>query len=228
MRIRAFFLLSLSAAAAVGLLSAVVTVVSEWRQANSAAQAQQLAMAIRAGLGATEHLALERGYYLADVLIDGPVEPAERAKIDKLKAETDSAFADMIDRLNGSGIAEAAAKVPEVRQIVARLVALRAEGDRALAVAMVARDRTTVDTLFTRLMKLPGETDRILDPVENALSRFDSESARFIAIARLGWEMRDLSSRRSALYNTALGTQKPIGAAGMEKMAAVSYTHLTL
>jgi methyl-accepting chemotaxis protein len=219
MRIRAFFLLSLSAAAAVGLLSSVVMVGTEWRHASAAAQAQQLALAIRAGLGVTEHLALERGYYLADVLIEGPVEPAERAKIDKLKAETDSAFAEMIDRLNDSGIAEAAARVPELRQIVEQLVALRAEGDRALAVALVARDRITVDTLFSRLMKLPGETERILDPVENALSGLDSESARFIAIARLGWEMRDLSSRRSALYNTALGTQKPIGAAGIEKMA---------
>ena len=219
MRIRAFFLMSLSAAAAVGLLSAVVTVVSEWRQASSAAQAQQLALAIRAGLGATEHLALERGYYLADVLADAAVDAGERAKIDKLKAETDSAFAEMISRLDGSGIAEATAKIAELRRIVARLVDLRAEGDRALAVALVARDRNTVDTLFQRLLKLPGETDRILDPVENALSRLDSESARFIAIARLGWEMRDLSSRRSALYNTALSTQKPIGAAGMEKMA---------
>ena len=219
MRIRSFFLVSLSAAAAVGLLSAVVTVVSEWRQASAAAQAQQLALAIRAGLGATEHLALERGFYLADVLADGAIEADERAKIDKLKAETDTAFAEMIDRLNASGIAEAIAKVPELRQILARLSELRAEGDRAMAVPLVARDRNTVDTLFPRLLKLPGETDRVLDPVENALSQLDSESARFIGLARLGWEMRDLSSRRSALYNTALGTRKPIGAAGMEKMA---------
>jgi len=219
MRIRSFFLLSLSAAAAVGLLSAVVTVVSEWRQASAAAQAQQLALAIRAGLGATEHLALERGYYLADVLVEDPINASERARIDKFKAETDVAFAEMIDRLNGSGIAEAIAKVAELRQIVAKLVELRAEGDRALALPLAARDRNTVDTLFLRLLKLPGETDRILDPVENALSGLDSESARFIAVARLGWEMRDLSSRRSALYNTALGTKKPIGAAGYEKMS---------
>jgi methyl-accepting chemotaxis protein len=219
MRIRAFFLLSLSAAAAVGLLSAVVTVASEWRQASSAAQAQQLTLAIRAGLSATEHLALERGYYLADVLAEAAIDAGERAKIDKLKTDTDSAFAEMIDRLNGSGIAEATAKVAELRQIVARLVDLRAEGDRAMALALAARDRNTVDTLFQRLLKLPGETDRILDPVENALSRLDSGSARFIAVARLGWEMRDLSSRRSALYNTALGTQKPLGGAGIEKMA---------
>src|ERR1700710_2025290 len=132
MRIRAFFLLSLSAAAAVGLLSAVVTVVSEWRQASSAAQAQQLALAIRAGLSATEHLALERGYYLADVLAEPAVDAGERARIDKLKVETDAAFAEMIERLNGSGIAEAIAKVGELRQIVGRLVDLRAEGDRAL------------------------------------------------------------------------------------------------
>ena len=94
MRIRAFFLLSLSAAAAVGLFSAVVTVVSEWRQASAAAQAQQLAMAIRAGLSATEHLALERGYYLADMLAEPPIDAAEKAKIDKAKAETDVAFAE--------------------------------------------------------------------------------------------------------------------------------------
>src|SRR5882672_11224924 len=161
MRIRSFFLLSLSAAAAVGLLSAVVTVVSEWSQASAAAQAQQLALAIRAGLSATEHLALERGYYLADVLSDGAVDAGERARIDKLKAETDGAFAEMIDRLDRSGIAEATAKVAELRQIIARLAELRAEGDRAIAVPLVVRDRTTVDTLFQRLLKLPGETDRI-------------------------------------------------------------------
>jgi hypothetical protein len=56
MRIRSFFLISLSAAAAVGLLSAVVTVVSEFRQASAPGEAQQLALAIRAGLSATEHL----------------------------------------------------------------------------------------------------------------------------------------------------------------------------
>ena len=133
---------------------------------SSAAQAQQLALAIRAGLGATEHLALERGYYLADVLVEGPVDAAERARIDKLKAETDVAFAEMIDRLNGSGIDDAVAKIPDLRQIVARLVELRAEGDRALGVALGARDRNTVDTLFQRLLKLPGETDRILDPLK--------------------------------------------------------------
>jgi methyl-accepting chemotaxis protein len=219
MRIRSFFLLSLSAAAAVGLLSSVVTVVSEWRQASAAAQAQQLALAIQAGLSATEHLALERGYYLADVLGETAIDAAEKARIDQRKAETDGAFATMIDRLNGSGIPEAITKVAELRQVVARLVELRAEGDRAMAVSLVARDKNTVDTLFQRLMKLPGETDRILDPVENALSGLDSDTARFIAIARLGWEMRDLSSRRSALYNTALGTKKPISAAGFEKMA---------
>ena len=219
MRIRSFFLLSLSAAAAVGLLSAVVTVVSEWRQANAAAQAQQLAIAIRAGLSATEHLALERGFYLADVLAEQPVDAAERARIDKFKAETDGAFTEMIDRLQGSGITDATAKVAELRQITAKLVELRAEGDRAIAVSLAARDKNTVDTLFQRLSMLPGETDRILDPVENALSGFDSESARFIALARLGWEMRDLSSRRSGLYNTALGTKKALGAAGLEKMA---------
>src|SRR5450631_4207801 len=92
MRIRAFFLLSLSAVAAIGLLSAVVTVVSEWRQASSAAQAQQLAIAIRAGLSATEHLALERGFYLADVLAETAIDAGERAKIDKYKSETDGAF----------------------------------------------------------------------------------------------------------------------------------------
>ena len=219
MRIRSFFLLSLSAAAAVGLLSAVVTVVSEWRQANAAAQAQQLAIAIRAGLSATEHLALERGFYLADVLAEQPVDAAERARIDKFKAETDGAFTEMIDRLQGSGITDATAKVAELRQITAKLVELRAEGDRAIAVSLAARDKNTVDTLFQRLSMLPGETDRILDPVENALSGFDSESARFIALARLGWEMRDLRSRRSGLYNTALGTKKALGAAGLEKMA---------
>ncbi len=55
--------------------------------------------------------------------------------------------------------------------------------------------------------------------MENALSQLDSESARFIGVARLGWEMRDLSSRPSALFNTALGTKKPFGAAGAEKLA---------
>jgi len=43
--------------------------------------------------------------------------------------------------------------------------------------------------------------------------------ARFIGIARLGWEMRDLSSRRSGIYNTAIGTRKPIALAAMEKNA---------
>jgi methyl-accepting chemotaxis protein len=222
MRIRSFFLVSLSAAAAVGLLSAAFTVVSEYRQASAAAEAQQLALAIRAGLSATEHLALERGYYLADVLADAPIDPAEKEQLDKLKAETDVAFAAMIDRLNGSGIPDATAKVPELRQIVTRLVELRAEGDRAMALPLVQRDKTTVDTLFRRLLKLPGETDRILDPVENALSQLDSESARFISVARMSWEMRDLSSRPSALFNTALGTRKPFGADGMEKFAAAT------
>src|ERR1700761_9227152 len=174
MRIRSFFLISLSAAAAVGLLSAVVTVVSEYRQASAAAEAQQLALAIRSGLSATEHLALERGYYLADVLIENPIEADERARIDKLKIETDHALADMIDRLNASGIPEATAKVGDIREIVARLAELRAEGDRAMAVPLAARDRNTVDTLFTRLIKLPGQTDHVLDPVENALSQLDS------------------------------------------------------
>jgi IMP dehydrogenase/GMP reductase len=164
MRIRSFFLLSLSAAAAVGLLSAVVTVVSEWRQANAAAQAQQLAIAIRAGLSATEHLALERGFYLADVLAEQPVDAAERARIDKFKAETDGAFTEMIDRLQGSGITDATAKVAELRQITAKLVELRAEGDRAIAVPLAARDKNTVDTLFQRLSMLPGETDRFWTP----------------------------------------------------------------
>jgi methyl-accepting chemotaxis protein len=222
MRIRSFFLVSLSAAAAVGMLSAVFTVVSEWRQASAAAEAQQLALAIRAGLAATEHLALERGYYLANVLADGPIDPTEKERLDKLKAETDVAFAAMIDRLNGSGITDATAKVPELRQIVARLVELRAEGDRAMAVPLAQRDKSTVDTLFQRLLKLPGETDHILDPVENALSQLDSESARFISVARMSWEMRDLSSRPSALFNTALGTKKPFGAEGMEKLAAAT------
>ena len=222
MRIRSFFLISLSAAAAVGMLSAVFTVVSEWRQASAAAQAQQLAMAIRAGLAATEHLALERGYYLGNVLADAAIDPGEKARLDKLKGETDVAFADMIDRLNGSGIAEATAKVPELRQIVARLVELRAEGDRAMDLPLAQRDKTTVETLFPRLLKLPGETDHILDPVENALSQLDSESARFISVARMSWEMRDLASRPSALFNTALGTKKPFGADGMEKLAAAT------
>jgi methyl-accepting chemotaxis protein len=221
MRIRAFFLLSLSAAAAVGLLSAVVTVGSEWRHASAAAQAQQLAMAIRAGLNASERVGLERGFYLTDVLADPPIDGAERATIDKAKAQTDSAFAEIIDRLDRSGISEAAPKVAELRQLVDRLTALRAEGDRALALPLAARDRVTVDTLFARLLKLPGDMDRILDPVENALSGLDSESARFISIARLGWEMRDLSSRRSSLFNTALGTHKPLGADGIEKHAEV-------
>jgi methyl-accepting chemotaxis protein len=219
MRIRAFFLLSLSAAAAVGLLSAVVTVGSEWRHAGAAAHAQQLALAIRAGLGATEHLALERGFYLADMFAEAAIDAGERAKIDKLKAETDGVFAEVIDRLGGSGIAEATTEIAELRQVLARLAELRTEGDRAFAVALAGRDRTTVDTLFQRLQQLSRDVDHIFDPVENALSRLDSESARFIAIARLGWEMRDLSSRRSSVYNTALGTHKPVSAAAMEKGA---------
>ena len=140
------------------MLSAVVTLVSEWRQAGAAAEAQQLALAIRAGLGATEHLALERGYYLADVLADDAIDATERARIDKLTAQTDVAFAEMIAGLNGSGIPEATARVPELRQIVARLVELRAEGDRAMALPLAQRDKNTVDTLFQRLLKLPGET----------------------------------------------------------------------
>jgi hypothetical protein len=113
MRIRAFFLLSLSATAAVGLLAAVVTVGDEWGDAREAAQAQQLALAIRAGLSANEHLALERGNYLIDMSVDKAIDSAERAKIEKAKAETDSAFAEVIDRLGGSGISEAAPKVAE-------------------------------------------------------------------------------------------------------------------
>jgi HAMP domain-containing protein len=219
MRIRAFFLLSLAAAAAVGAFAAVVTLVSEWQHASAAAQAQQLATAIRAGLNASERLGLERGYYLQHILTEQALDPAEKAKIDKAKADTDAAFVEIIDRLGGSGLPEATPKVAELRQMVTRLADLRTEGDRALAVALGARDRTTVDTLYKRLIQLPGEIDRILDPVENALSRLDSESARFIAIARLGWEMRDLSSRRSSIYNVALGAQKPIDAASMEKLA---------
>jgi methyl-accepting chemotaxis protein len=219
MRIRAFFLLALSAAAAVGMFSAVIAVVTEWQHASAAAQAQQLALAIRAGLGTSEHLALERGFYLMDMFVESAVDPGERARLDKAKAETDAAFAEIINRLEGSGIAEAAPKVAELRQIVARLTALRSEGDRALGVALGARDRTTIDTLYTRLVQMPGEIDRVLDPVENALSRLDSEAARFIGLARLGWEMRDLSSRRSGIYNTALGTQKTLSAAILEKAA---------
>src|SRR4029077_15198884 len=98
MRIRAYFLLSLSAAAAVGLFSAVVTVATEWQHANAAAQAQQLVMAVRAGLSATEHLAFERGYYLLDIFIEPAIDAAEKANIDKAKAETDAAFAETIDR----------------------------------------------------------------------------------------------------------------------------------
>ena len=76
MRIRAFFLLSLSAAAAVGLFSAVVTVATEWQHANAAAQAQQLVMAVRAGVSATERLAFERGYYLLDIFIEPAIDNA--------------------------------------------------------------------------------------------------------------------------------------------------------
>jgi methyl-accepting chemotaxis protein len=219
MRIRAFFLLSLSAAAAVGLLAAIVTVGSEWRQAGAAAQAQQLAQAVRAGLSANEHLALERGFYLAGMLADAAIDAGEKAKLDKAKSETDAIFADLIDRIERSGMVEAEPKVAELRSLMARLATLRAEGDRAMAVALGARERNTVETLYPRLTPFPGEMDRILDPVENALSRLDSESARFIGIARLGWEMRDLSSRRSGIYNTAIGTRKPIALAAMEKNA---------
>ena len=219
MRIRAFFLLSLSAAAAVGLLAAIVTVGNEWRQASGAAQAQQLAMAIRAGLSANEHLALERGFYLADMLVEQPIDGEERGKLDKAKAATDVIFLELIDRIERSGMFEAAPKIAELRQLISQLAALRAEGDRALALPKAQRDRNTVETLYPRLTPLPGEMDRIIDPVENALSRLDSESARYIGIARLGWEMRDLSSRRSGIYNTAIGTKKAIPAAAMEKNA---------
>ena len=157
------------------------------------------------GLSATEHLALERGYYLADVS-----RCADRGRrksgIDKLKGETDVSFRRHdrpAQRLRDRG---GDRQGPELRQIVARLVELRAEGDRAMAVSL-AGATSTVDTLFQRLLKLPGETDHILDPVENALSQLDSESARFISVPRLDWEMRDLCSRPSALFNTALGTR---------------------
>jgi methyl-accepting chemotaxis protein len=219
MRIRAFFLLSLSAAAAVGLFSAIVTVATEWQHANAAAQAQQLVMAIRAGVSATERLAFERGYYLLDIFTEPAIDAAEKANIDKAKAETDAAFVETIDRLERSGIAEAVSKVAALRQIVARLAELRSEGDRALGVALAARERAAIDTLYPRLLALPSEIDGILDPVENALSRLDSEASGFVGIARLGWEMRSLSSRRSGIYSTALGTRKPISAAVMEKNA---------
>jgi methyl-accepting chemotaxis protein len=219
MRIRAFFLLALSAAAAVGLLAALVTVVSEWRHARDAAQAQQAAAAIRAGLRATELLGLERGYYLQDILVAAPIDASEKATIEKAKVETDAAFADIIARLDGSGVAEIASGARALRQTAERLAALRQEGDQALALPRAQRDGKTVDTLYARLVLLPREIETVLDPVEAVISRLDSESGKFVAIARLGWQMRDLASRRSSIYNLATGSQKPLDAASLEKIA---------
>ena len=78
---------------------------------NAAAQAQQLVMAIRAGVSATERLAFERGYYLLDIFIEPAIDAAEKANIDKAKAETDAAFVETIDRLERSGIAEAVSRL---------------------------------------------------------------------------------------------------------------------
>src|SRR4051812_29283598 len=125
MKIRAFFLLSLAAAAAVGSFAAVVTLVSEWQHASAAAQAQQLAMAIRAGLNVSERLGLERGYYLQHILTEQALDAAEKAKIDKAKADTDAAFVEIIDRLSGSGIPDATPRVADLRQMASRLGALR-------------------------------------------------------------------------------------------------------
>ena len=55
--------------------------------------------AIRAGLSANEHLALERGFYLAGMLAEAPIDAGEKAKLDKAKAETDAIFVDLIDRI---------------------------------------------------------------------------------------------------------------------------------
>ena len=217
MTVRAFFLACLSAAAGVALLAALVTVWTEWRDVVAARRAGQAVGAVGAALAAAETLSVEGAAAARQLMADG----APTAALREARAGSDRALAAAVVRIGAAELADADA-ARGLRGLTEAVADLRTTVDGQLRQPRAERDPERVRALVDGFDGLAQHIDRLLEPIERALTQLDDRAADAIWLAHRATEMREFAVRRSRFYLTAIAIRETIEDDALERMARLA------
>ncbi|WP_029005822.1 methyl-accepting chemotaxis protein [Azorhizobium doebereinerae] len=217
MRIRGMILLCISTLGAVSLAAGAVFAVKEWRQWQSAMDAQEL-MQVFANLAhASERYSIERGDFNQMLLAEEPVTAAltDTAKANSARtdealkaAQTYAAELDAADRAAVDGpIAKTAAAIQQLRE------AAWAEGRKPRS----GRDTAFVSAYVPKAQDLLQAMARISATLELKAGDQDTSIGRLASFARISATLRDAGGRRSTMLTTYLGSGTPFTPAQAEQ-----------
>ncbi|MEJ0070512.1 MAG: hypothetical protein WDO24_19390 [Pseudomonadota bacterium] len=222
MTVRGFFFACLAAAAGVALLAALVTVGAEWRQFAAAGQARRAAVAIGGSLEAAEALTLEAAAYNQQLQADSAADAATGTALARDRATSDAALAGAIARIAETDLPDAAAQADGLRGLVTALGALRRAADQQLALPKARRGFDELQGLLDRFDDGPRQIDRVLEPIERALTALDGAGANAIWMAHRATEMRELAGRRARFYFGAIAVREPLEEEQLERIAELT------
>jgi methyl-accepting chemotaxis protein len=216
MRIRTFFLLSMSALACMSggldcwLLGGAV---SQYRLAGRIEQALDADGLL---LALAEKYSGERPPCADALSDDAPASDAVRARIAAARTATDGVAAHTTQLLAAAGATD---QLNSVTQALAGITAWRRRVDEAVALPRSGREAGILASYFASFNSPLSELDRALDTGDVAATRQDGLLTDLIELARRAWEVRNLFAVRTEPMMNAILAGAKLSVPQLEKLA---------
>jgi methyl-accepting chemotaxis protein len=208
MRIGRLFAVSMLSVTALAVILGAEVLVPQYRTFASKTEAIKAVDAFGAVLAVGQQVAGHRAPYLSPLFKDGIATPAQLDAIAKAVQLSDTAFANA--RTAVGALSDGAAIVDGLNQAATKLSDIRATTDRALVVAMSARDATVAKGFLPGLAQVVAIVEPLLNRLESQVTTADASLTALLNVARIAQDMRISAGGRAASMSAAIVMRRPM------------------
>ena len=222
MRVRALFLLCVSAMASIIIAAAAVFVTQGWNDYKNADKAARLAVAMTALLQATEQMSVSRGPQTAALVADERPSDASLGEVTRAR----DALAQRLDKaraaIAASDYGERDRAIATLDELGQGLKNIYARLDAACQQPRTGRDQALIKDYVPQMLALNTLLNRIAGGLERSATLAHDSVGNLIEVARLAWDMRDAGGRRASYFTRAVGNNKKLSISDIEDASALT------
>jgi methyl-accepting chemotaxis protein len=216
MRISRLFAVSMISVTVLVVILGTEVLVPQYRTVVDKTEAMEAVEAFGAVLVVEQNIAGQRAPYLGPLFQDGPATAAQLDGISKATQALDAAFARA--RTAAGALGAGPSMIEGLNQAATGLADVRAAADRALTVAMSARDPALAKGFLPGISKAVAMVEPLLNRLEDQVAVADASLTALLNIARTAQDMRITAGSRAATLSPALSTRRPLTPAELSSM----------
>jgi methyl-accepting chemotaxis protein len=216
MQIGRLFSLSMLSVTGLAVVLGAEVLIPQYRTVASKSEAIKAVEAFGAVLVVGQNMAGQRAPYVGPLFQEAAATTAQLDAVAKVTKASDEAFASA--RAAVSALSDGASVIEGLNKAASSLSEVRTAADRAMTVAMAARDPAVIKGFLPGVGKAVAMVEPLLNRLENEVAVADASLTGLLSIARTAQDIRVTAGSRAATFSLPISTRRPLTAAELSSM----------